>query len=140
MSRFGAFIAFAGLLALAGCPTVDLGDTPENLGVCNPPGGETYFENQIWTNYMNVAGTIAPNHKCTDAGCHDLGGSVLRMTVDPPDYQANYTIVQAELNCSDPEASKFLTWPLAGIDAHGGGDIFNVGDPQYEVFEAWFAP
>ena len=31
-------------LVFAGCPTVDLGDTPSDIGQCNPPGGEDYSD------------------------------------------------------------------------------------------------
>ena len=37
-----------------------------------------------------------------------------------------------------PIASQLLTKPLAGIDGHGGGDLFTTSDPQYTVFINWF--
>jgi hypothetical protein len=35
-------------------------------------------------------------------------------------------------------ASEMLTRPLAGIDGHGGGDIFQPGSPEEATFLAWF--
>jgi len=42
------------------------------------------------------------------------------------------------VNCGTPMASLLLTKPMAGIEGHGGGDIFPMGDPQADVFLGWF--
>lgn len=125
-----------GLGLLAGCPTVDLGDTPTEIGLCNPSGGEQYFQDQIWPQY--VVRNNAPN-QCNQAkGCHVAGGNGLDFP-DPVDYPTAYKRVQLYLNCGTPSASPFLTKPLAGIDAHGGGDIFaSLSDPAVQVFLDWF--
>jgi hypothetical protein len=31
-----------------------------------------------------------------------------------------------------------LTRPLAGIDGHGGGDLFTTGSTEYTTFLGWF--
>jgi len=31
-----------------------------------------------------------------------------------------------------------LTRPMSGVDQHGGGDLFNPGDPPVQVFLNWF--
>jgi hypothetical protein len=124
---------------LAGCPTVDLGDTPEDVGLCNPAQGEAYFESMIWPVYLNGPGKA----QCTTAGCHDPSGqSALRFEVATPiDYADNYKATQIYLSCSDPATSELLTKPLAGTVAHGGGDIFPNTTPPVQpvqVFLDWF--
>ncbi|HEU4730772.1 MAG TPA: hypothetical protein VFT22_22910 [Kofleriaceae bacterium] len=127
--------ALGGLACLTGCPTVDLGDTPTEIGLCNPAGGLAYFQDQIWPNYVlrNNAAT-----SCAQNGCHVAGGNGLDFPAQV-DYPAAYRRSQLYLNCGTPEASLFLTKPLAGIDAHSGGDIFaSDSDPAVQIFLAWF--
>jgi hypothetical protein len=126
----------AGLGALAGCPTVDLGDTPTEIGLCNPAGGLQYFQDQIWPNYVVRTN---PAKSCTVVGtCHVAGGNGLDFPAQL-DYPASYKRTQIYLNCGTPAASLFLTKPLAGIDAHSGGDIFpDMSDPAVQIFLAWF--
>ena len=123
---------------LAGCPTVDLGDTPEDVGLCNPAQGEPYFEMQggVWDTYLNGTGSA----QCTQGGCHDQNGqSALRFKTSPIDYQANYKSTLIYLNCGSPQTSELLVNPLAGVEPHGGGDIFpDLNDPAVKVFLAWF--
>lgn len=127
-------------LALAGCPTVDLGDTPPDIGLCNPNGGSDYFNNQIWPKYLTIANPLQPTHTCVDNGCHGHGSisGGLGFDTDNPMSPNNYRAAQGELNCGTPTASKLLTWPLAGVDQHGGGDLFKQTDPQYMTFVGWF--
>jgi len=129
-----ACLGSACLALLAGCPTVDLGDTPTEIGLCNPAGGEAYFEQQIWPSYVirNNADT-----SCAKVGCHVAGGNGLDFPAQV-DYAAAYRRTQIYLNCGSPDASPFLTKPLAGIEPHGGGDIFNENDPAVQIFLAWF--
>jgi len=125
----------AGLESLAGCPTVDLGDTPTDIGRCNPAGGEQYFQDQIWPGYVVRTN---PDKSCAKVGCHVAGGNGLDFPAQV-DYPAAYKRSQAFLNCGTPAASGFLTKPLAGIEAHGGGDIFaDLNDPAVQIFLAWF--
>jgi hypothetical protein len=122
-------------LALTGCPTVDLGDTPTEIGLCNPPGGLAYFQDKIWPSYV-----IRDNGStsCATVGCHVAGGNGLDFPAQV-DYAAAYRRTQIYLNCGTPDASPFLTKPLAGIEPHGGGDIFpNQNDPAVQIFLAWF--
>ena len=123
------------LALLTGCPTVDLGDTPTEIGLCNPAGGVQYFQDQIWPNFVTRPN---PMQTCARSTCHVAGGNGLDFPV-PVDYSAAYRRVQSYLNCGTPEASVFLTKPLGGIDAHGGGDIFaNASDPAVQIFLDWF--
>ena len=120
---------------LAGCPTVDLGDTPTDIGLCNPAGGLAYFQSQIWPKYVV---RTDPRTQCNQASCHIAGGNGLDFP-NPVDYPTAYKRVQIYLNCGMPSASQFLTRPLSGIDAHSGGDIFaNLSDPAVQVFLDWF--
>jgi hypothetical protein len=129
-------LASLGLALLAGCPTVDLGDTPTEVGLCNPPGGVQYFQDQIWPKYV-VRG--ASDGGCARVGsCHVAGGNGLEFPM-PVDYPTAYRHSQVYLNCGTPAASPFLTKPLAGIDPHGGDDIFSsTSDPAVQVFLDWF--
>ena len=120
---------------LPGCPTVDLGDTPTEIGLCNPSGGVQYFQDQIWPKYI-VRG--AADLGCAKGGCHVAGGNGLDFPM-PVDYPTAYKRSQIYLNCGTPSASSFLTKPLAGIDPHGGSDIFpSASDPAVQVFLDWF--
>ena len=130
---------YACLLGLAACPTVQLGDTPSDIGLCNPKGGVAFFTSDVWPKYIASNGS----RSCIDtsAGCHaENGGNVMTFnTKDPIDYDANYKAAQEQLNCNTPEASTFLTRPLAGVDQHGGGDIFaDTNAPPVTTFLAWF--
>jgi hypothetical protein len=134
-SSASAWAVCVGLAGLTGCPTVDLGDTPTEIGLCNPAGGLAYFQEQIWPNYIV---RTDPNMSCAKVGCHVAGGNGLDFPM-PVDYPAAYRRTQLYLNCGTPEASELLTKPLAGIDPHGGADNFpNISDPAVQVFLAWF--
>ena len=123
------------LTALAGCPTVDLGDTPTEIGLCNPAGGVAYFQSQIWPNFIVRAPATT---SCAAVGCHVGGGNGLEFPMQI-DYPTAYKRTQIYLNCGTPESSLFLTKPLAGIDPHSGGDLFaNINDPAVQIFLAWF--
>jgi hypothetical protein len=127
--------ACLGLALLAGCPTVDLGDTPTEIGLCNPAGGVQYFQDQIWPNFVVRTG---PEMSCAQGGCHVAGGNGLDFPM-PVDYASAYKRTQLYLNCGTPDASLLLTKPLAGIDPHGGGDLFpNTDDAAVQIFLAWF--
>jgi hypothetical protein len=128
-----AFLAFLAFL-VAGCPTVDLGDTPTEVGLCNPAGGLQYFQDQIWPNFV-VRGNAADS--CAKVSCHVAGGNGLDFPA-VVDYTAAYKRAQIYLNCGTPAVSLFLTKPLAGIDQHGGGDVFAAGDPAVQIFLDWF--
>jgi len=130
-----ACLGLAGIALLAGCPTVDLGDTPTEIGLCNPAGGVQYFQDQIWPSFVV---RTDPTQSCAKGGCHVAGGNGLDFPM-PVDYSAAYKRTQIYLNCGTPESSLMLTKPLAGIDPHGGGDIFpNSSDAAVQIFLAWF--
>jgi hypothetical protein len=136
-------LAALAVVGLAGCPTVDLGETPADPGVCRPDALE--FRDVIWPEYLAPADT---NRSCVGmSGCHDAsdGRSALRLETDvagdPTAHDRNYAVVIRFLNCGTPDASSLLTKPLAGLDPHGGGDIFpNIDDPAVMAFEAWLQP
>jgi hypothetical protein len=138
-SRARGAPAYAALaLSLAGCPTVDLGDTPTDINLCNPPGGIEYFQNEIWPNYIRPADTAKG---CTkNGGCHnEAGGNALNFKTNPVDFPFNFRQAQVFLNCGTPEMSPLLSKPLGGIDTHGGGDIYaTTSDPGVQVFLGWF--
>lgn len=125
-------------LTATGCPTVDLGDTPEDIGLCNPRGGLPYFQSVIWPMYVRPTNTTSG---CTKTGgCHILGdGNLLGYKVGTQvDFAANYRATLVHLECGAPTMSKYLTKPLAGIDGHGGMDIFQPGAPEVQLFLDWF--
>ena|SRR5579862_1292611 len=129
-----------GTIALAGCPTVDYGQIPGDIGACNPVGGETYFDDHIWPEYLAAPSTLQPGRTCLDSGCHGHGAfsGGLGFDVTNPTSSTNYRAAQNEISCDAPDASKLLTWPEAGVDPHGGGDLFAPTDPQVQTFLAWF--
>ncbi len=132
------FRAYAlALSLLTGCPTVDLGDTPSDIGLCNPPGGMTYFQTKLWPEFVRPTD---PVKACTKAGsCHsETGGNALSFKTMPVDFAFNYRQTQIYLNCGTPMASELLTKPLSGVDPHGGSDLFAPGDPGVAVFLDWF--
>jgi hypothetical protein len=127
--------ACLGLTFLAGCPTVDLGDTPTEIGLCNPAGGVQYFQDQIWPNFIV---RTDPKTSCAQASCHVAGGNGLDFPM-PVDYSAAYKRTQIYLNCGTPDASLLLTKPLAGVEPHSGGEIFpSENDPAVQIFLGWF--
>ncbi len=137
-SRMGhrwATAAFCALALLAGCPTVDLGDTPSDIGACNPTKGIDYFISNIEPKYLKI--DDATTGCARNSSCHDQAhGLALSRVVG--DDMINYRVSQGYLNCGQPMASQMLTRPLAGIDGHGGGDQFQPGSPEEATFLAWF--
>jgi hypothetical protein len=123
--------------ALCGCPTVDLGDTPPDIGLCNPTKGIDYFVSTIEPQYLKVTDKV--NGCARSTQCHD-GNHGLTLKVSPTvDDTANYRVAQVYLNCGQPQASELLTKPLAGIDFHQGGDLFqSTSDPAVVAFLGWF--
>lgn len=124
-------------MALGGCPTVDLGDTPTDIGLCNPPGGIEYFQAKIWPEFVRPGNA----NSCTKSGgCHnEAGGNALSFDSSAmPDFAANYRQAQVFLNCGTPEASLLLVKPLSGLEPHGGGDIFQPSDAAVTTFNGWF--
>jgi hypothetical protein len=134
-------LAVAASVLAAGCPTVDLGDAPVPPGSCNPD--PAYYRDQIWPNYLDTS-DMATN--CVlEQGCHavDDGRSAMRLEIvtDPGDIAAhdrNYNVVKRFLNCGSPDISAALTEPLSGEESHGGGDLFDPGSAQEQVFLGWF--
>jgi hypothetical protein len=134
------------LVALAGCPTVDLGEEPADVGMCTPNGGIQYFQNQMWMGYIhNTANNCGNSHNmpcdCARAGCHPSPGGAGGLSFDtnvPAMFATDFMAATNFTSCTNPTASLLLTKPLAGIDGHGGGDLFTMSDPQYQLFLNWF--
>ena len=104
-----------------------------------PGHGRAVLESDIYPTYLN---NPDPAKQCTKSGCHDENGqSALRFMTDPVDLPGNYKESLIYLNCATPEASELLTKPLAGVEPHGGGDIFaDTSDPAVQTFLMWFQP
>jgi len=140
-SRGASLLAPVVLSLLAGCPTVDLGDTPSDIGLCNPPGGIDFFRDEVWPKFVRP--TDATNG-CTKAGgCHnEAGGNALAFkggaTPSATDFTFNYRQTQIYLNCGNPEASPLRTKPLSSMDPHGGGDLMAPGSEPDTTFLMWF--
>lgn len=125
------------VLMLFGCPTVDLGDDPPDIGLCNPMGGMAYFEAEIVPNYLKLADTA--NGCGRDGSCHNRAhGLAFDMTPANLSSAANYRVALQYLNCGTPRQSSLLTKPLAGEDAHGGGDLIQNGSAEMTTFLMWF--
>ncbi len=127
------------LLALTGCPTVELGPDPPDPGQCRPP--RQFFEEVIWPDV--IAQADASRSCVAESGCHDRdnGRSALRLISDEPlsltDFTLNYEAVTRFLNCGTPTASPFLTKPVSNGEEHGGGDIFAPGDTEEMLIIEW---
>jgi hypothetical protein len=123
------------MVLLCGCPTVDLGDDPPDVGLCNPTGGLPYFQNEIVPKYLKLS------DKTTGCGrssaCHDRSHGLAFDLLNPTSTQ-NYRLTQNYLNCGSPMQSDLLTKPLAGIVGHGGGDLIQPGSTEEDVFLEWF--
>jgi hypothetical protein len=133
----GAPWAFA-LLLLGGCPTVDLGDTPEDINDCNPAQGAAYFTDVIYPMYLKGDDVV---NGCGQTGsCHNEGGGTpmnLRIGARRDDA-FNFKQAQEFLDCGTPAMSRLLTRPLDTIDAHGGGDIYMQSSAEVQIFLDWF--
>jgi hypothetical protein len=116
---------------------VDLGDSPDQVGRCNPARGMIYFQTTIWPMYIKHGD---PANACTRAGgCHaEAGGNALNFATAPLNFSLSYRQAQEYLNCGTPEMSEFLTKPMSGIDAHGGNNQFGPTDPEVTLFMNWF--
>ncbi len=129
------------MLGVAGCPTVDLGDSPQDIGLCNPAGGVEYLRDELWPKFIRPLDGAAG---CTrSGGCHsESGGNALALrgsvTLSDTDAAFNYRQTQLYLNCGQPAASPLLTKPLGGIDPHGGDDLITQGDAAEAAFLGWF--
>lgn len=136
MGNHWSFAAICAL-ALTACPTVDLGDTPPDIGACNPTKGVDYFKSDIEPMFLKLPDTT--NGCGRSASCHDQAHGLTLDRIAPIDDVANYKVTQGYLNCGQPMASLLLTKPLAGIEGHGGGDIYpDVNDPAVQTFLKWF--
>ena len=61
---------------------------------------------------------------------------VTRSDLADPTSSQNYRLTQNYLNCGQPMQSLLLTKPLAGQDAHGGGDLIEHLAPTAQVSRA----
>jgi hypothetical protein len=133
---------------LAGCPTIDVGDTPVEPPQCKPDSQKFQDPGGIW----DVAIDPADQTKSciSQNGCHSqaTGRSALRLVAKPraqlsaAEWQTNYEVVTNFLNCSTPKESPFITKPLAGVDPHLGGDLWTCDSTSCEpanTVEQWIA-
>lgn len=122
-------------LLLCGCPTVDLGDDPPEVGLCNPAAGKAYFDAEIVPMFLKLQDTAAGCGR--SSACHARAHGAAFDLADPTSM-ANYSVAKNYLNCGQPPLSSLLTKPLAGQDGHGGGDLFQPGSMEESVFLGWF--
>jgi hypothetical protein len=116
--------------ALAGCPTVDLGDTPVTPPLCRPSLDGFKKVGGIWDTAIDPPD--ASKSCVAREGCHAqaTGRSALRLTAKPrdqmtdADWSQNLDVIARFLNCASPASSAFITKPEAGIDSHLGGDLW----------------
>jgi hypothetical protein len=125
------------VLAVSGCPTVDLGDSPPQPGTCRPD--RAMFEDTIWPEALAPADQAM---SCVTADCHakTTGRSALRLIPDPvsdADHDQNYDVTIRFLNCGSPRSSPLITKPVAGQIAHGGGDLWTFGEAPEDLVEMW---
>lgn len=130
----------AGLLAGAGCETVDLGAPPAEVNACRP--GQMWFVNQIWPNFL--AKDYGGKH-CTDSSCHGSGSTTTMTLVNPVDpvtfpltgdWASDYAQVTNEMNCADVEDSSLLLLP-EGLQVHGGKQLIMKDGPEAMLVVQW---
>jgi hypothetical protein len=142
MGHHGKPLPFVLVLVLgAGCPTVDLGDTPDEINTCNPAGGRDYFVSDIYPTYVKGDDPGNPKSCTQNRGCHaDGDGNRPNFRIQAQrDDDFNFRQAQQFLECGNEETSLLLTKPLAGIEGHGGMDIFqNISEPEVQTFLDWF--
>ena len=132
-------LTVAGLIGLAGCPTVDLGDTPADIGSCRPD--RAYFESTIWPMYID---NTDPAKSCiANGGCHNDSNnprSAMHLkTTTPIDYTTNYKAVTLHLNCADPESSDLVNYPVQFLPHPVMVFPQGVASPEVQnVFLPWF--
>jgi hypothetical protein len=125
------------VLLLSGCPTVDLGDDPPDIGLCNPAKGQQYFADEIVPKYLKLSDATTGCGR--DGGCHNRAhGLAFDLTPANLTGAANYRVALQYLNCGQPRQSPLLTKPLAGEDGHGGGDLIQNGSTEMMTFLSWF--
>jgi hypothetical protein len=136
------------LLALAGCPTVDLGDTPVQPPLCRPSLTEFSKPGGIWDVAIDPPD---PSKSCVAMeGCHAqaTGRSALRLIAKPrpemtdADFAVDLDVVARFLDCATPSSSAFVTKPEAGTDPHLGGDLWTCDSTSCEpinTVEQWIA-
>ena len=123
------------MVLLCGCPTVDLGDDPPDVGLCNPSKGLTYFQSDIVPKYLKLPDKT--NGCGRSSTCHDQAHG-LAFDLNNPTSTANYRLTQNYLNCGSPDQSELFTKPVAGQVGHGGGDLFQPMGAEQMVFDGWF--
>ena len=138
----------ATLLCLAaGCPVIDVGETPVTPPICRPSPTQFREPGGIWDTAIAVADI---EKSCIGkTGCHTqaTGRSALRLIDKPRDqltdseWMRNYEVVARFLNCSTPNASPFITKPESGVDPHLGGDLWECTGTcePIRTVEAWIA-
>ncbi|HTM19175.1 MAG TPA: hypothetical protein VL172_01665 [Kofleriaceae bacterium] len=134
--RFLPLLLATMVSALAGCPTVDLGETPPDPDTCDVDF--VYYRDVIWPQYLAPADTAKSCVGASQCHRHEDGRSALRLDTNPVDDDANYQVVVRFLNCGSPDDSPLLTKPEAELDPHGGGDLFTMGDAEVQTFLMWF--
>jgi hypothetical protein len=115
------------LLVLAGCPTIDLGETPVTPPLCRPSLDTLKKPGGVWDVAVNPSD---PQKSCVAmAGCHAqaTGRSALRLIPMPQsdaDWAQNLDEIAQFLDCASPSESLFVTKPEAGVESHLGGDLW----------------
>ena len=102
------------LAALAGCPTVDLGDTPTDIGLCNPPGGVEYFQERIWPEFVRPGNA----NSCTKAGV-----TINREVDVPPQGVGTLTLEFDVFGYTTGTPRVEVDWVSSGMPA---GTTFNL--------------
>jgi hypothetical protein len=140
MGNLAVRFCVVGLATLAGCPEVDLGDTPTDINLCNPEGGMDYFVTTIYPNY--IKGDSPSDAKaCTqNRGCHAEGdGQALSFKIQGNrDDTFNFKQAQQFIDCGDNSMSLLLLKPESGNTPHQGGDLFDPNSTEAMDFLGWF--
>jgi hypothetical protein len=116
------------------------------LAACNapvqpqPPGGGRELD----LDYAYFVSHVEPIFEARDctrtSGCHGGQGAGMMLLSGGSDPHADFITVLPLTRPWDPPSSPLLQKPLAGVEVHGGGDIFaDSTDADYRTILAWIA-
>lgn len=124
----------------AACGTIDLGDPPADVNTCRP--SPAYFTTEIWPNVLD---RDYGGKRCSDGSCHG-SGSARELVVAPPssapvlplppDWDALYRSVAAQVRCTNVDASPLLT-NIDGRETHGGGKLIEPDGAEATAIKTW---
>ena len=139
-----AAAAVGGAVTVAGCSTVDLGDSPADINACRP--SQRYFVDHIWPELLNMT---FEGKTCGQSDCHGTQARQLVViaptsTPTPPvplppgsDWETLYISTTRQLRCNNIRGSDLYTRPT-GIAKHDPGKLIDEATLE-DLLLGWVA-